>query len=62
MEAGLSHELIDMLDRFVFNNNEYGKTEDLQNLLILTAMKTKKEKVMGYITNLDSYNHVELAK
>ena len=61
MAAGLSHELIEMLDGIVMRSTEYDKNEDLQNLLILTAMKTKKDKVMHYITNLENYNYTELA-
>jgi clathrin heavy chain len=61
MAAELPHELIDLLERIVLHNNLFANNENLQNLMILTAVKTKQEKVMDYINRLENYNGNQLA-
>jgi clathrin heavy chain len=62
MEAELPQELIELLERIVLHNSEFANNENLQNLLILTAIKAAQEKVMDYINRLDNYNGQQLAK
>lgn len=56
MDAELPHELIELLERIVLHNSLFANNENLQNLLILTAIKANQEKVMEYINRLDNYN------
>jgi clathrin heavy chain len=42
--------------------NELIELRDLQNLLILTAIKADKTRVMDYINRLDSHDGPEIAK
>lgn len=62
MEADLPEELIELLERIVLHNSGFGNNENLQNLLILTAIKAQQDKVMDYINRLDNYNGMQLAK
>lgn len=62
MEANLPHELIELLERIVLHNSGFGNNESLQNLLILTAIKSDHTKVMDYINRLDNYDGVGLAE
>jgi len=59
--AELPHELIELLERIVLHNSGFANNENLQNLLILTAIKAKQEKVMDYIYKLDNYDGKQLA-
>lgn len=62
MTAELPHELIDLLERVVLHNSGFANNRNLQNLLILTAIKADHTKVMDYINRLDNYDGEELAK
>ena len=62
MTAELPHELIELLERIVLHNSGFANNENLQNLLILTAIKADQPKVMDYINRLDNYDGVELAR
>ena len=62
MEAELPHELIELLERIVLHSSLFANNKILQNLLILTAIKSDHTKVMDYINRLDNYDGVELAK
>jgi clathrin heavy chain len=62
MAAELPEELIELLERIVLHNSGFSNNKNLQNLLILTAIKADKGKVMDYINRLDSYDGQELAK
>lgn len=62
MEANLPLELISLLEKIVLHNSEFGKYKKLQNLLIITAIKADKTRVMDYINRLDNYDSPEIAK
>jgi len=62
MTAELPHELIELLERIVLHNSGFANNQNLQNLLILTAIKADQSKVMDYINRLDNYDGVELAR
>jgi len=61
--ADLPNELIELLEKIVLHKSaDFGKNRNLQNLLILTAIKADKTRVMDYINRLDNYDGPEIAK
>ena len=60
--AELPEELLGLLENIVLHSREFSGFKKLQNLLILTAMKTKKERVMDYINKLDNYDGLSIAE
>ena len=62
MTAELPQELIELLERIVLHNSDFSSNDQLQNLLILTAIKSDRSRVMDYITRLDNYDAVGLAQ
>merc|ERR1719353_153446 len=61
MTADLPNELIELLEKIVLQNSEFSDNRNLQNLLILTAIKADKTKVMEYINRLDNYDMPDIA-
>ena len=61
MTADLPNELIELLEKIVLQNSEFSDNRNLQNLLILTAIKADKEKVMDYIQRLNNYDMPDIA-
>lgn len=62
ISADLPNELIELLEKIVLHNSDFSNNQNLQNLLILTAIKADKSRVMDYINRLDNYNGPEIAK
>lgn len=62
MAAELTTELMALLEKIVLHNSEFAKYRKLQNLLIITAIKTDKMRVMDYLNRLDNYDGPEIAK
>ncbi|KAJ8613811.1 hypothetical protein CTAYLR_004926 [Chrysophaeum taylorii] len=62
MAADLPHELIELLERVVLQNSDFSENKNLQNLLILTAIKADKDRVMEYVNRLDNFDGPEIAK
>lgn len=65
MTAELPNELIELLERIVLSNSadyNFRNNKNLQNLLILTAIKADSSRVAGYIDRLDNYDGADLAK
>ena len=62
MEASLTTELMTLLEKIVLHNSDFSKYRKLQNLLIITAIKSDKNRVMDYINRLDNYDALEIAK
>jgi len=62
MQNDLPGELIELLERIVLQGSEFSKNRNLQNLLILTAIRAAKEKVMEYINRLDNFDGPDIAK
>ena len=54
-------ELIELLERLVLGYSAFSDNTNLQNLLILTAIKVDKTKVMGYINRLSNANWSDIA-
>ncbi|RKF81067.1 putative clathrin heavy chain [Golovinomyces cichoracearum] len=61
LAADLPSELIELLEKIVLEPSPFSDNEHLQNLLILTATKSDKSKVMDYINRLDTYNAPDIA-
>jgi clathrin heavy chain len=61
MAADLPDQLIELLEKIVIQNSEFSEDPNLQNLLLLTAIKADKTRVMDYINRLDKYDAPELA-
>ncbi|KAH9603857.1 hypothetical protein KSS87_005977 [Heliosperma pusillum] len=56
MTADLPHELIELLEKIVLQNSAFSGNSNLQNLLILTAIKADASRVMDYINRLDNFD------
>jgi clathrin heavy chain len=56
MTAELPGELIELLEKIVLQNSAFSGNPSLQNLLILTAIKADKGRVMDYINRLDNFD------
>ncbi|RKP27400.1 armadillo-type protein, partial [Syncephalis pseudoplumigaleata] len=50
-----------LLDKIILENSAFSDNRSLQNLLILTAIKSDKSRVMDYITRLDNYDAPDVA-
>uniref|UniRef100_A0AC35THB5 Clathrin heavy chain n=1 Tax=Rhabditophanes sp. KR3021 TaxID=114890 RepID=A0AC35THB5_9BILA len=61
MAADLPNELIELLEKIVLDNPAFADHRNLQNLLILTAIRADASRVMEYIQKLDSYDAPEIA-
>jgi clathrin heavy chain len=62
MQCDMPEELIELLERIVLQGSEFSNNKNLQNLLILTAIRAAKEKVMEYINRLDNFDGPDIAK
>ena len=62
MAADLPHELIKLLEPIVLQPSAFSDNRSLKNLLMLTAIRTDKAKVTGYIERLSGYDVDEIAK
>ncbi|KAI9297462.1 putative CHC1-clathrin heavy chain [Neoconidiobolus thromboides FSU 785] len=60
--AGLSKELLELLEKVVLEPTMFSENANLQNLMILTASKSCPEKVMGYLERLNNYESNEVAR
>ncbi|KAM7256318.1 hypothetical protein ACFE04_012059 [Oxalis oulophora] len=56
MTADLPHELIELLEKIVLQNSAFSGNFNLQNLLILTAIKADTSRVMDYVNRLDNFD------
>lgn len=61
MSAELPNELIELLEKIVLDNSIFADHRNLQNLLILTAIKADRTRVMDYINRLDNYDAPDIA-
>jgi clathrin heavy chain len=61
MTADLRSELIEVLEKIVLDNSVFSDHRNLQNLLILTAIKADRSRVMEYINRLDNYDAPDIA-
>ncbi|XP_018584251.2 clathrin heavy chain 1 isoform X2 [Scleropages formosus] len=61
MMADLPNELIELLEKIVLDNSVFSEHRNLQNLLILTAIKADRTRVMEYVNRLDNYDAPDIA-
>jgi len=65
MNADLPEELIELLDKLVLHgggDRNFSTNKNLQNLLILTSIRCKKDRVIDYIQRLDNYDGPSIAE
>ncbi|EIW79173.1 clathrin heavy chain 1 [Coniophora puteana RWD-64-598 SS2] len=62
LTADLPIELIEMLEKIIIEPSPFSDNRNLQNLLLLTAIRADKGKVVGYINKLQNYDSGEIAK
>lgn len=58
----LQNELIELLEKIVLNNSAFSSNANLQNLLILTAIKADATRVKDYIYRLDNFDGPAVAE
>ena len=56
MQAELQAELIELLEKIVLQNSSFSANPNLQNLLIITAIKSDKTRVKDYVNRLDNFD------
>ncbi|KAJ7636025.1 hypothetical protein DFH06DRAFT_1219759 [Mycena polygramma] len=62
IQADLPIELIELLEKIIIEPSPFSDNRNLQNLLLLTAIRADKGKVVGYINKLQNYDSNEIAK
>jgi len=62
MQADLAHELIELLEKIILEPSPFSDNANLQNLLILTAIKSDKARVMEYVKKLNGYGVEDIAE
>ena len=61
MAADMPGELISLLERIVLQGSDFSDNKNLQNLLILTAIRADTTRVAGYIDQLDNFDAKDIA-
>jgi clathrin heavy chain len=61
MAADLPGELISLLERIILQGSDFSDNKNLQNLLILTAIRADPSKVASYIDQLDNFDAKDIA-
>lgn len=62
LTADLPIELIELLEKIILEPSPFRENKNLQNLLLLTAIRSDKGKVIGYIQKLANYDIAEIAR
>lgn len=62
MKHDLQAELIELLEKIVLNNSAFSSNANLQNLLILTAIKADATRVKDYVYRLDNFDGPAVAE
>src|SRR5882757_2279519 len=61
LDADLPGELIELLEKIILEPSPFSENSSLQNLLMLTAAKADKGRLMDYISRLNEFNTQEIA-
>ncbi|GKY91971.1 hypothetical protein MPSEU_000168700 [Mayamaea pseudoterrestris] len=61
MAADIPSELINLLERIVLQGSDFSDNKNLQNLLILTAIRADATRVAGYVDQLDNFDAKDIA-
>lgn len=62
IDNDLPAELVELLEKIILEPSPFSDNRALQNLLLLTAIRADKGKVVGYITKLANYDADEIAR
>ncbi|OXB64083.1 UNVERIFIED_CONTAM: hypothetical protein H355_006449, partial [Colinus virginianus] len=62
IQAQLPHELMELLEKIVLHNSGFSSNRNLQNLILLTAIKADSSRLMDYVTRLDNYDGAAVAQ
>jgi clathrin heavy chain len=62
LAAALPIELIELLEKVVIEPSPLSENQNIQNLLLLMAIRADKGKVVGYINKLNNYDAGEIAR
>ena len=62
LTADLPLELIELLEKIILEPSPFNDNRNLQNLLMLTAIRADKGKVIGSIDKLQNYDIAEIPK
>lgn len=62
LSADLPIELIELLEKIILEPSPFSDNKNLQNLMMLTAIRADKGKVVGYIDKLQNYDIGEIAR
>ncbi|KAH8693658.1 clathrin heavy chain [Talaromyces proteolyticus] len=62
LDADLPTELIELLEKIILEPSPFSDNSSLQNLLMLTAAKADKGRLMDYIHKLSEFNADEIAQ
>lgn len=60
--ADLAKELVAVLEKILYGGTSFANNRNLQNLLLLTAIKTTPSHVMDHMQRLTNYDGSEIAK
>ncbi|KAF2810277.1 clathrin heavy chain [Mytilinidion resinicola] len=61
INSDMPAELIELLEKIILEPSTFSDNPTLQNLLMLTAAKSDRGRMMGYIQNLNNYTPDEIA-
>lgn len=61
LDADMPAELIELLEKIILEPSPFSDNTNLQNLLMLTAAKADKSKLMDYINKLNDFSVDEIA-
>ncbi|KIW71908.1 hypothetical protein PV04_00135 [Phialophora macrospora] len=61
LDADLPAELIELLEKIILEPSPFSENASLQNLLMLSAAKSDKGRLMDYIDRLNEFNTEEIA-
>jgi len=62
LDADMPVELIELLEKIILEPSTFSDNGNLQNLLMLTAAKSDRGRVAGYIQTLDAYSPEDIAQ
>ena len=61
MAADLPKELIELLEKIILETTNFSGNKYLQNLLLVTAIRSEPSRLMKYIQKLDNYDDTDVA-
>ncbi len=62
LDADMPGQLIELLEKIILEPSPFNENSSLQNLLMLTAAKADKSRLMDYISRLNEFSTDDIAK